>query len=209
MTLKKSVFIIVAVLLIDQIFKIYIKLNFPITLYGSDAIVDWGWFRMLFVENKGMAWGTKINDFIPFISERFGKLFLTIFRMVAVTAIGYWLLEAIKKMRPSLMIVSLSLIFAGAVGNIIDSVFYGYMFTDSYGQIAAFNWGNGYENFLYGHVVDMLQFPMITWTWPNWIPGIGGEEFTFFEPIFNIADVSISTGVGIMLVFNKKIFPKD
>lgn len=209
MTLKKSVFIIVAVLLIDQIFKIYIKLNFPITLYGSDAIVDWGWFRMLFVENKGMAWGTKINDFIPFISERFGKLFLTIFRMIAVTAIGYWLLEAIKKMRPSLMIVSLSLIFAGAVGNIIDSVFYGYMFTDSYGQIATFNWGNGYENFLYGHVVDMLQFPMITWTWPNWIPGIGGEEFTFFEPIFNIADVSISTGVGIVLVFNKKIFPKD
>jgi signal peptidase II len=209
MTLKKSIFIVIAVLLTDQIFKFYIKLNYPLTLYGSDAIVDWGWFRLLFVENKGMAWGTKINDFLPFVNERYGKLFLTVFRIIAVTAIGYWLLDAIKKLRPSLLIVSLSLIFAGAVGNIIDSIFYGYMFTDSYGQVATFEWGAGYESFLYGHVVDMLQFPLVTWTWPSWIPGIGGDSFTFFDPIFNIADVAISTGVGILLVFNKKIFPKN
>lgn len=209
MTLKKSIIIVIVVLLIDQISKVYIKLHYPLTLYGSDAIVDWGWFRLLFVENKGMAWGAKINDFIPFVSERYGKLFLTIFRIIAVSAIGYWLLDAIKKIQPSLMTIALSLIFAGAVGNIIDSIFYGYMFTESYGQIATFEWGNGYENFLYGHVVDMLQFPLITWTWPGWIPGVGGEQFTFFDPIFNIADVAISTGVGILLVFNKRIFPKS
>lgn len=153
MTLKKSIIIVIVVLLIDQISKVYIKLHYPLTLYGSDAIVDWGWFRLLFVENKGMAWGAKINDFIPFVSERYGKLFLTIFRIIAVSAIGYWLLDAIKKIQPSLMTIALSLIFAGAVGNIIDSIFYGYMFTESYGQIATFEWGNGYENFLYGHVV--------------------------------------------------------
>jgi signal peptidase II len=96
---------------------------------------------------------------------------------------------------------------AGALGNILDSIFYGYLFTDSYYNIASFSPGNGYDSFLYGNVVDMLQFPMFTWEWPVWIPYIGGNEFTFFEPIFNIADSAISVGVGIMLVFNKRIFP--
>ena len=207
MSFNKSVLIIFCVLLIDQFSKIYIKLHFPLTLYSSDALMDWGWFKILFVENKGMAWGAKISDFIPFISERVGKFILTSVRIMAVPLIFYWLNDSIKKRENKLLIISISLVLAGAIGNLIDSVFYGYLFTDSYLNIATFNPGNGYESLLYGHVVDMLQFPMVTWNWPSWIPYIGGESFTFFEPVFNIADTAISTGVGIMIVFNKRIFP--
>ena len=207
MSFNKSILIIFCILLIDQFSKIYIKLHFPLTLYSSDALMDWGWFKILFVENKGMAWGTKISDFIPFISERVGKFILTSVRIMAVPLIFYWLNDSIKKRENKLLIISISLVLAGAIGNLIDSVFYGYLFTDSYLNIATFNPGNGYESLLYGHVVDMLQFPMVTWNWPSWIPYIGGESFTFFEPVFNIADTAISTGVGIMIVFNKRIFP--
>ena len=207
MSFNKSILIIFCVLLIDQFSKIYIKLHFPLTLYSSDALMDWGWFKILFVENKGMAWGAKISDFIPFISERVGKFILTSVRIMAVPLIFYWLNDSIKKRENKLLIISISLVLAGAIGDLIDSVFYGYLFTDSYLNIATFNPGNGYESLLYGHVVDMLQFPMVTWNWPSWIPYIGGESFTFFEPVFNIADTAISTGVGIMIVFNKRIFP--
>lgn len=207
MSFNKSILIIFCVLLIDQFSKIYIKLHFPLTLYSSDALMDWGWFKILFVENKGMAWGAKISDFIPFISERVGKFILTSVRIMAVPLIFYWLNDSIKKRENKLLIISISLVLAGAIGNLIDSVFYGYLFTDSYLNIATFSPGNGYESLLYGHVVDMLQFPMVTWNWPSWIPYIGGESFTFFEPVFNIADTAISTGVGIMIVFNKRIFP--
>jgi signal peptidase II len=169
--------------------------------------MDWGWFKILFVENKGMAWGAKISDFLPFISERVGKLVLTLVRIMAVPLIFYWLNDSIKKRENNLLIISVSLVLAGAIGNLIDSIFYGYLFTDSYLNVALFNPGSGYESLLYGHVVDMLQFPMFTWEWPNWIPFFGGESFTFFEPVFNVADTAISTGVGIMIVFNKRIFP--
>ena len=135
--------------------------------------------------------------------------FLTLFRMVAVTFIFYWLYNSIKQNANKLLVISLSLILAGAIGNIIDSVFYGYLFTNSYYNIAQFSPGSGYESFFYGHVVDMLQFPMFSWEWPNWIPYFGGESFTFFEPVFNIADSAISIGVGIMLVFNRKIYPEN
>ena len=209
MTLKKSLLIVFLILVVDQVSKIYIKLNFPLTLYGELPVFDLGWFKLLFIENKGMAWGATINDFIPFISERNGKLFLTLFRMVAVTFIFYWLYNSIKQNANKLLVISLSLILAGAIGNIIDSVFYGYLFTNSYYNIAQFSPGNGYESFFYGHVVDMLQFPMFSWEWPNWIPYFGGESFTFFEPVFNIADSAISIGVGIMLVFNRKIYPEN
>ena len=209
MTLKKSLLIVFLILIVDQVSKIYIKLNFPLTLYGELPLFDLGWFKLLFIENKGMAWGATINDFIPFISERNGKLFLTLFRMVAVTFIFYWLYNSIKQNANKLLVISLSLILAGAIGNIIDSVFYGYLFTNSYYNIAQFSPGNGYESFFYGHVVDMLQFPMFSWEWPNWIPYLGGESFTFFEPVFNIADSAISIGVGIMLVFNRKIYPEN
>jgi signal peptidase II len=209
MTLKKSLLIVFLILVVDQVSKIYIKLNFPLTLYGELPLFDLGWFKLLFIENKGMAWGATINDFIPFISERNGKLFLTLFRMVAVTFIFYWLYNSIKQNANKLLVISLSLILAGAIGNIIDSVFYGYLFTNSYYNIAQFSPGSGYESFFYGHVVDMLQFPMFSWEWPNWIPYFGGESFTFFEPVFNIADSAISIGVGIMLVFNRKIYPEN
>lgn len=210
MTHKKALWLVLAVLVLDQCTKAYIKLNFPLTLYGSDAIVDWGWFRLLFVENKGMAWGTKLNDFLPFISENTGKLMLSVFRVGAVSVIGYWLWDALNKKQHKLLLVAGSLIFAGAVGNIIDSLFYGVLFSDSYGQIAQFLPDNGgYAPLFFGHVVDMLQFPMFTWIWPEWMPWVGGRTFTFFEPVFNLADTAISTGVGIVLVFNKKIFPKS
>ena len=209
MTLKKSLLIVFLILVVDQVSKIYIKLNFPLTLYGELPLFDLGWFKLLFIENKGMAWGATINDFIPFISERNGKLFLTLFRLVAVTFIFYWLYNTIKQNANKLLVISLSLILAGAIGNIIDSVFYGYLFTNSYYNIAQFSPGSGYESFFYGHVVDMLQFPMFSWEWPNWIPYFGGESFTFFEPVFNIADSAISIGVGIMLVFNRKIYPEN
>ena len=206
MSLNKSVLIIFLILLIDQFTKVYIKLHFPLTIYGSEALVDWGWFKVLFVENKGMAWGAKISDFIPFINDRLGKLILTLIRITAVPLIFYWLYDSINKKEHKLLIISISLVLAGAIGNLIDSILYGYLFTDSYLNIASFNPGNGYESLLYGHVVDMLQFPMFSWTWPNWFPFLDGNSFTFFEPVFNFADTAISTGVGIMLVFNKKIF---
>jgi signal peptidase II len=184
----------------------YIKLNFPLSVYGGNAIVDWEVFKVLFIENKGMAWGTKINDIVPFISEEVGKLILTLFRLVAIAFLGNWLWKILSTKSSQLLIWALCLIFAGAIGNIIDSVFYGIWFSHSYGQIAEFMPEQGYASVFYGHVVDMLQFPLATWIWPTWVPFVGGESYTFFEYVFNIADFAISCGVGIMLFFNKRIF---
>ena len=197
------------ILLLDQGSKFYIKLNYPLSGYGVPAILDWGFFKLLFVENKGMAMGAKLNDFIPFISEATSKLILTLFRIVAIFGLGYWLLDSIKKQSGILLNWALALIFAGALGNIIDSVFYGVIFSDSYGKIAEIFPEKGYASLFYGHVVDMLQFPLVEWTWPSWIPFIGGENYLFFQYIFNIADTAISTGVGILIFFNKKIFSKS
>ncbi len=193
----------------DQGSKFYIKLNYPLSGYGVPAILDWGFFKLLFVENKGMAMGAKLNDFIPFISEATSKLILTLFRIVAIFGLGYWLLDSIKKQSVILLNWALALIFAGALGNIIDSVFYGVIFTDSYGKIAEIFPEKGYASLFYGHVVDMLQFPLVEWTWPSWIPFVGGENYLFFQYIFNVADTAISTGVGILIFFNKKIFSKS
>jgi len=196
------------ILLLDQGFKIYIKLNYPLSGYGVPPIVDWGFFKLLFVENKGMAMGAKLNDFLPFISEDTAKLVLTLFRIVAIFGLGYWLWDAVKKQTSTLLNWALALIFAGALGNIIDSVFYGVLFSDSYGQVAQIFHAEGYAPLFYGNVVDMLQFPLVEWTWPSWMPWVGGEEYLFFQYIFNIADTAISTGVGILIVFNKQIFSK-
>ena len=209
MSLKKSILLLTIILILDQASKVYIKLNFPLTLYGQAALVDWGWFKILFVENKGMAWGAKINDFIPFISERTGKLMLTSFRIFAVPIIFYWLYDSIKKSESKLLTLSITLILAGAIGNLIDSVFYGYLFTESYLNVAILSPGNGYDSLFFGNVVDMLQFPLFDWYWPSWIPFVGGNHFTFFDPVFNLADTSISTGIGIMIVFYKRVFPQN
>ena len=196
------------ILLLDQGFKIYIKLNYPLSGYGVPPIVDWGFFKLLFVENKGMAMGAKLNDFLPFISEDTAKLVLTLFRIVAIFGLGYWLWDAVKKQTSTLLNWALALIFAGALGNIIDSVFYGVLFSDSYGKVAQIFPAEGYAPLFYGNVVDMLQFPLVEWTWPSWMPWVGGEEYLFFQYIFNLADTAISTGVGILIVFNKRIFSK-
>jgi signal peptidase II len=156
-----------------------------------------------------MAWGTKISDFVSFISDRTAKVLLTLFRIVAIFGIGYWLYDSAKKKSSKLLIVSISLIFAGALGNIIDSVFYGILFSDSHGEVAGFlPQEGGYDTLLHGSVVDMLYFPIWKGYLPEWLPFVGGDYFTFFEPVFNIADVAISTGFVLLIVFNKRAFSK-
>ncbi|AFU69122.1 lipoprotein signal peptidase LspA [Psychroflexus torquis ATCC 700755] len=198
MSLKKASLLILLILLIDQVSKIYIKTHF---MLGQEIDVL-GWFRILFVENDGMAWGAKIPG-------SYGKIILTSFRIVAVSLISYWLWDTIRKKSPRILIISVSLILAGAFGNIIDSVFYGVIFDSSLGQIATLFADEPYGELLKGKVVDMLYFPMYSDILPNWVPLWGGEYFVFFAPVFNIADTAISTGFGLLVVFNKKAFPKD
>ncbi len=200
---KRSLLIIVIVLCIDQLSKIYIKTHFEL----GDSTEVFSWFRILFIENEGAAWGTKLSDLLP-LSDKIGKLILTVFRLFAIIGIGYWLFDIIKKKATPTLITAVSLIFAGALGNIIDSVFYGIIFNDSYNQVAILFAEEPYGSLFYGKVVDMLYFPLIDTNWPEWVPWVGGDNFRFFEPVFNVADTAISTGVGILIVFNKKAFGK-
>ena len=202
--IKKGFIFVLILLFFDQFLKFYIKLNFPLTLYGQPAIIDLGFFKLLFIENEGMAMGAKLNNIFPFLSDYSAKLSLTMFRLIAVVGIGYWLISALKNNKSNLFKITLCLIFAGALGNIIDSVFYGQWFSSSYGQVATFLPETGYAPIFFGNVVDMLQFPIATWIWPPWLPFIGGESFTFFEYVFNFADAYISTGVLILIFFNKR-----
>ena len=202
--LKSALYIIFTIIFLDQISKIYIKLNFPLTLYGDDAILDYGFFKLLFVENKGMAWGTKLSDFIPFLNDEISKLLLSLIRIVAIFFLGYWIKKSLQEKTSDSFLLALCLIFSGAVGNLIDSIFYGVIFSHSYGQVATFLPEDGYAPFFFGHVVDMLQFPIASWIWPKWIPFIGGEPYTFFEYVFNLADSSISLGIAIIIFFNRK-----
>ena len=204
MNIKKSVLFILLILVIDQWSKIYIKTHFVL----GESVEVFSWFKILFIENEGAAWGAKLSDVLP-ISDNIGKLVLTIFRLFAIFGIGYWLFDVIKKKASNTLIWAVSLIFAGALGNILDSVFYGAIFNESYNEVATLFSDEPYGKLFYGNVVDMLYFPMIDSTWPSWMPMVGGQNFRFFEPVFNIADTAISTGVGILLVFNKRAFSKE
>lgn len=204
MDLRKSALLVILVLAIDQISKIYIKTNFVL----GEPLEVFSWFKILFIENEGAAWGTKLSDILP-ISDSSGKLFLTIFRLLAIVGIGYWLYDIIRKSAPKTLIIAVCLIFAGALGNIVDSVFYGVIFDESNNQVATLFAEEPYGKLFYGKVVDMLYFPIIDTTWPDWVPGLGGKNFRFFEPVFNVADTAISTGVAILIIFNKKAFPKN
>lgn len=196
MSLRKSYLLIALILLVDQVSKIYIKTNF---ILGEEVQV-FDWFRIYFIENEGMAFGTVIPG-------EYGKLILTIFRIFAVFGIAYWLYDSSRKNSSNYLITAIALIFAGAAGNIIDSVFYGIIFSGSQNELAVLFSDNPYGTLFHGKVVDMLYFPIIKdYPLPNWIPFWGGENFTFFNAIFNIADMAISTGLGILIVFNKKAF---
>lgn len=189
---KLAVIIVVLILLIDQIIKIAVKTNMEL----DDSIRITNWFYIRFIENNGMAYG------ITFIN----KLVLSLFRLIAIGVIIFYMNKLLKRPHTKGYIICLSMILAGAMGNIIDSMFYGLIFTPStpYQVAELVPFGSGYSSFLHGKVVDMFYFPLIVSTWPDWVPLFGGKDFIFFSPIFNFADACISVGVIILLLFYRK-----
>jgi signal peptidase II len=199
--LKKPAILIVLILLADQVSKFWIKTNMTL---GQEYKVLGDWFIIHFTENYGMAFG------LEFAGEN-GKLFLTLFRILAAIFIIIYLYRLTQRREHPLFIVSISMIFAGAVGNIIDSVFYGLLFSNStFFEPATFlPAAGGYDALFHGRVVDMLYFPIIKGNWPSWFPFWGGQDFIFFRPVFNIADSSISIGVFILIIFQRKFFKEQ
>lgn len=187
-----SVAVVILLLIVDQLSKIWVKTHMG--LYDTIHITEW--FKIYFVENNGMAFGIEAG----------GKLFLSLFRIIAVVLIIFYLLRLLKLNYKSGFIVCISLILAGAAGNIIDSIFYGVIFEASYpGHVASFvPWGEGYTTLLHGKVVDMFYFPLFSGTYPDWMPFVGGEDFLFFRFIFNVADSAITIGVILLLLFYRK-----
>ena len=184
--------ITLAAIIIDQVIKILVKTN----MYMHEVIEVTSWFKILFTENRGMAFGMEIMD----------KLFLTSFRIVAVCFLIYIIGKRISKGIDNLFLLCLSLVLAGATGNIIDCLFYGLIFNNPPAPILAefVPFGTGYDQLFYGRVVDMFYFPLVEWNWPDWLPYIGGDHFIFFSPIFNFADACISCSVIIMMLFCRK-----
>jgi len=167
-------------------------------IIGDEYHVFGNWFIIHFTENNGMAFGMEFWG-------RTGKLFLSLFRIVAISAIGYFLIKLIKENAKTGFVIGISMIMAGAVGNLLDSAFYGLIFSDSLTEVARFlPSGGGYASFLHGRVVDMLYFPIINTSYPTWLPFVGGKPFIFFSPVFNIADSAITTGVFYLLIFERK-----
>ena len=196
----KPLLLIFLVLLIDQGSKVWVKTNM---FLGQEFKIFGDWFIIHFTENNGMAFG------LEFAGE-YGKLFLSLFRIVAVFGIGWYLSRLVIEKAHPLLITSMSLILAGAIGNIIDSAFYGIIFSASDFRLAEFLPADGgYSSLLHGKVVDMFYFPIFKGFLPDWIPFWGGDYFIFFRPVFNIADASISVGVGLILIFQSLLFKKE
>jgi signal peptidase II len=207
---KKAILIVLLILIIDQIFKIIVKTHLA---YGQSIPVIGNWFILRLIENPGMAFGIDIPG-------KFGKLALSIFRVIAIIGIIWYLRSLLIDKVHSGLIICLSLILAGAIGNLIDSAFYGFLFDKgtiydpalnewiSYGGVANLDF-SGYSGLFKGCVVDMLYFPIIEGRFPEWFPIMKGESFVFFRPIFNIADSSISIGVIAILVFQRKFFKSE
>ena len=194
------VIIVLAVLLFDQGFKIWIKTSMYL---GEEIPVFGNWFIIHFTENNGMAFGLELG-------AELGKLLLSVFRLVAIGAIAWYLTKIYRSKAPRGVVVCVSLILAGALGNIFDSVFYGMIFSDSYNSIASFMPENGgYAPMLFGKVVDMLYFPLVEGYLPNWLPIWGGDYFIFFRPVFNIADSSITIGVSTLIIFYRNYFKEE
>ncbi len=202
MKLRNVVFIILLILIADQALKFWVKTSM---FYHEERFVLGSWFRLYFIENEGMAYGWSFGG-------QWGKLMLTLFRLGAVVFGTWYIKRIVEQEYKKGFIICAALIYAGAVGNLIDSMFYGILFSGSEigGPLATLLPEKGYAGFLHGHVVDMLYFPLVeNKVPPEWIPFIGGKPFTFFQPIFNIADASISTGVIAMLLFQKQFFKSE
>ncbi|MDR1347657.1 MAG: lipoprotein signal peptidase [Prevotellaceae bacterium] len=199
LTNKKSILAvstIIIILLIDQVVKILVKTNMQL---GDSIHVFGNWFQICFTENSGFAFG------MEFGGGQWGKLFLSIVRIFAICIIAWMLVKIIRQKYPAAFIIGIAALLAGAAGNIIDSIFYGQIFSDSYGHVAAiFPEGGGYAPLLQGRVVDMLYFPILTGHFPSWFPFWGGEEFIFFRPIFNIADSAITVSILYIIIFHRK-----